>query len=522
MSVVAALVFFMVAWLYFDAWFEHRALKNVLKITGFGAIAFSFLIQAVHIDSLLLSSSIISNNIITISIFIIKVLGYLLICIGCILDPLPVVPKTSGLRVSDLKGILIIPLQTAAGFSLWGILLPILAAFAGLLHLRRATIGLENHLKPIGWGLYTFALYEVITFTLKKEQFSNVEVFEILKPFGLMWLISHTILLAGVIVVGLWIFRYLLKRLLSQIFIIYSCSVLVIFIAITVVFTWLLLRNVEIEALKQLETNTKVLNYAVESKNAETYSDVIAFSQAPLTVDLVNSGKTDEIQESAEKYLLSKNLTSIILVDEFGIIMAKGEDREHVGGSLSGDIFIQKGIENKSTSSIISREGIFAPEISIAAVSPVISKEKVIGAVLIERRIDNAFVDGIKKATGLEVSLYGGNRLSATTLVSLDEQSRANGVIESDNAINKHVLGKGEFYQDTTEILNVPYLASYMPIKGDEGKILGMLFVGRPEITIIASAAKSMQMTFIIANILLLLSIVPSYFIARYISHQIQ
>lgn len=521
LSVVAALIFFMVAWLYFDAWFEHRALKNVFKIAGFGIIAFSFLIQAVHIDSLLLNSSIVSEEVITLSIFITKVLGYLFIGVGFILDPLPIVPKTSGLTLSDVKGVLVLPLQGIAGFSLWGVVVPILAGFAAFLHLRRATLGLENHLKPIGWGLYIFAFYELLAFILKKEEFINVDTFEILKPFGMVWILSHIVLLAGVVVVGLWIFRYLLKRLLSQIFIIYSCSILLIFISITVVFTGLLLRNIELEALKQLETNTKVLNYAVESKNAETFSDVVAFSQSPVTVNLINSGKKEEIQNSAENYLLSKNLTSIVITDAEGIIVARGEDKESTGVSLSGDPYIKMGIEGRSSSSIVSKEGIFAPEISIAAISPVISKEKVIGVVMIERKLDNAFVDGIKKATGLEVSLYGNNKLSATTLLSLDEQSRANGIVEGKKTINDHVLKKGEFYQDTTEILNVPYLGSYMPIKEGNGKVLGMLFVGRPELTIIASAAKSMQTTFIIANILLLISIVPSYFIARYISRQV-
>jgi len=140
---------------------------------------------------------------------------------------------------------------------------------------------------------------------------------------------------------------------------------------------------------------------------------------------------------------------------------------------------------------------------------------------LISRKLDNAFVDGIKKATGLEVSLYGGNKLSATTLTALDKNARANGVIEDNKTINRQVLGEGKFYQVSNEILSRQYLASYIPVRDINANILGMLFVGRPEVLILDSALRSIQATFVIASLLLLFSILPSYFISRYIARQL-
>ncbi len=529
LNVVTALILFMVSWLYFDAWFQHRALKNTCKIAGFVLLASSFLVQAVSVDSSILGSAFLPSEYINVVSLFLRFAGYVSVSVGLIIDPLPIVPKTKGLITTDMKGfflplfpfskLLILPISLV--LSLMTVIIPILAAFVGFLNVRRATLGLENHLKPIGWGLYILSIYEFCSFVLRIDGIKNVFWFSMLKPYGLVWIVSNILLLVSVFVIGSWVFRYLLKRIQSQIFIIYACSVIVIFITITVAFTWLLLRNIESEALKQLETDTKVLNYAVESKKAETLSDALAIAQSPQLSNFLAIGNQKEIELISESYLLSKNLDSVVILDSKGIIVAKGEDREHNDISMSEDVLVKKGLRGENISSAISRKGVFAPEISLSAIAPIMSKDKIIGAVLLDRKIDNAFVDGIRDATGLEVSLYGKNQLSATTLVALDNNARANGVIEDSFAIKREVLEKGKFYQTSTEILNRQYLASYMPVRSIDSTVLGMLFVGRPEVNILASAMKSIQATFIIANVLLLFSIIPSYFISRYIARQI-
>jgi len=520
LHVVAGLIFFMVSWLYFDAWFEHRALKNTCKVLGFFFLALSFFFQATSIDSPILVSPFLSVDIVDFMTSLFRLAGYFGVALGFILDPLPIVPKTKGLVMDDVK--------VAVPFSLKGavlapwifVLLPIGAGLVGFLHLRRATKGLENHLKVIGWGINIIALSELCGLFLRARDIQSVFYFNLLRPFGFVWILEHILLLLGILLVGSWVFHYLLKRLQSQIFIIYSCSVFIIFAIITVTFTWLLLRSIETEALKQLETDVKVLRYAVESKEAETISDASALAQSPQLGVLLSKNNTKEMETLAEAYLLSKNLTSVSILNVEGVISARGEDKEHTGISLSGDELVKMGLSGIEGGSILSRKGVLAADVSIGSVSPIYLKDKIIGIVLVERKLDNAFVDGVKSATGLEVSIYGGNALSATTLVAQDKTSRANGIIEENEIVKKKVLDGGEFYQTSSSILNTQYLATYMPIRNGEEAALGMFFVGRPEITILASAARSMQATFIIANLLLIFSIIPSYLIARYISRQ--
>lgn len=528
LNITAALTFMMVAWLYFDSWFEHREIKNAFKIGGFLLLALSFLIQAVVIDSTVLGSSANYSYYAEIASIILRTLGYAGVVVGLLLDPLPKIPKTKGITVENLQATAvfapfakIMSVPFTLFISLASFILPILSGFVGLLHMRRAVLGLERHLVPLAWGMFVFSLYELLSFSLRIEGVKNVFWYNLLRPYGFAWITSNVLLLLGTLVIGFWVFKYLLKRIQSQIFIIYSCSVLVIFLTITVSFTWLLLRNIESEALNQLETDMKVLNYAVESKKSESVSDAIAFAQTPQLASLLSLDKTSELEELSESYLISKNLNSVIILDNQGIIVARGEDKEHKGLSMSSDALFLRGVKNESVGSTIARQGIFAPEINLSAVSPITNDGKVLGVVLISRKLDNAFVDGIKKATGLEVSLYGGNKLSATTLTALDKNARANGVIEDNKTINRQVLGEGKFYQVSNEILSRQYLASYMPVRDINTKILGMLFVGRPEVLILDSALRSIQATFVIASLLLLFSILPSYFISRYIARQL-
>jgi len=106
--------------------------------------------------------------------------------------------------------------------------------------------------------------------------------------------------------------------------------------------------------------------------------------------------------------------------------------------------------------------------------------------------------------------------------VGEDGSSRRVGVIESNSEIKEQVLGKGEGFTGTTNFLNTPYFVSYLPLKDLDNTPVGMLSVGKPQVTILATAGRSIQGSFIVAGILWLLAILPSYLISSYISKQLK
>ncbi len=76
-------------------------------------------------------------------------------------------------------------------------------------------------------------------------------------------------------------------------------------------------------------------------------------------------------------------------------------------------------------------------------------------------------------------------------------------------------------FTGTLTILNKPYLVVFSPIKNINNQIIGMSLAAQSQNAILKVAGNSIEAIFILSTILLLLSIVPAFFIARYISRQL-
>jgi sensor histidine kinase regulating citrate/malate metabolism len=199
----------------------------------------------------------------------------------------------------------------------------------------------------------------------------------------------------------------------------------------------------------------------------------------------------------------------------------RGDDPDKVGGSLSDDRLVKEALEGNTQAAVVTKDGVIAPEVSVRGAAPIKSGDKVIGAVILGTLIDNAFVDGLKEATGLDASVYADNIRSATTFVAPDGKSRWIGIKEETDEVKKNVLVDGVAYIGSVEILNVPYHAAFAPLKNIDNNPVGMLFVGRPQVTLLQSAGKSIELTFTVTVVLLIMSVVPAYLVSKYIIDQI-
>src|SRR6202042_1550651 len=129
---------------------------------------------------------------------------------------------------------------------------------------------------------------------------------------------------------------------------------------------------------------------------------------------------------------------------------------------------------------------------------------------------------GIKHSTGLDSSIYAGNTVSATTFLAPDGISRWVGVKETSPAIKRTVLTRGQTYKGSVSVLNRQYLGVYLPLKNIDNSVIGMLFIGQTSLSILQTADHSIELTFVVTALLMVLSIVPAYLMARYISKQLE
>lgn len=518
LNLFEALVFFAVFWLYFDAWSERKTFREVFKICGFLLLSASFVVHATFIESSVLSSQLIGGDFYNLLFSICRILGYLFVIIGLILEPLqlrPAVQKAARAAVFILPPVIL----EKAGYL--PAAFPVLAVIVSFLYLRRATLGLENHLKKVTLSFFILSLSELLSLGYLLQSSNNVEIFNFVVPFGWLWIIQHLTEFIAVLILQRWVFGYLFKRLQTQLFMIFTSLVLGIFLLTTVTFTGLLLKNLQDETLKKLETDVKVLNFAIESRKAENLSDAQVVAQNPQIITALEDKAQGQLNDVTRDFLLTKRESSLIIVDGDGKVVARGEDRERVGDSLSNDQMIKAALVDRAPSSVSLKDGALAKTVSVKSAVAVKAEGKTVGAVMTGIDIDNAFVDGIREATGLETSIYGGNLLSATTLLGQDGRSRPIGIKEEDSGVKTRVLSDGSNYTGAVNILNTPYFAAYMPLKDVDNNPVGMLFVGRKQIGILQTAARSIELTFQATVILLVLSIFPSYMIAKYLTGQI-
>lgn len=515
---LAALVLFAVFWLYFDAWLVKKKAILVPKLLGLALLAISYLIEGTVLDISTTTSTLFGATFGAGFVVLTRITAYVALILGLYTEP---IQKRPHRRVSSAAAILIpgigLPIIDAAP-----LLFPVMAGIVTLLYWRTATVGLENHLRTVAASFALITLSHLIGLAKLFRTTTNPSLFKVVAPFASLWVLERLVLLAGVILLGRWVWGYLIKRFQSQLFMILMTGTLSAFLVTTIIFTSVILRYIQDAALESMATNVKVLELALASKQETALSDAQSLSADTGLGEYVLAKNREELSNLAQDLLLAKNQSSLVFTDMHGQVLARGEDQDRIGMALSSDPLVASALAGTTEAAVVKNEGAFAPEMAVAAAAPIIQDGQTVGAVRISTALDNAFVDGVKSATGLEAALYGDNILAATTLGSSSKVGRVIGVAIDDTEITSTVLEAGQAYQGLVELLSVPYAASFLPLTDVDSQPIGMLFVGQPQYRLLDAAAESIELTFLVAAGLMLAAIVPSYYIARYLEYQIQ
>lgn len=518
LNLLFSLVLFASFWLYFDSWLLKKGFRACLKWLGFLVLSLAFLLASTNIETSILGSSIFgvfSENLVG----AVKLLGYFLLIVSLLSEPLQPKPPLEGIVLD--KG------KKSFSFLLTGwlpaqLFLPFGALVISLLYLRRATIGLERHLKSIALAFFLLSISEAFGLARLLRSSPNIDVSNLSAAFGPLWILEQVFLFLATLVLGKWVWSYLVKRIQSQLFMIFTSSVLIIFLIVSVSFTFLLINNIQKDSLSSLVTAAKVLNLNLDSKRAELAANAQVFSQNPEVVKAVKEKDHKALNAILEDSLAERKISTLALIAQSGMVLARAEDPQNWGDSLDSDPAVEKGLAGSSVSNIVSKNDVLSKALFLEAAEPIKDGSKVVGTVLVSLKIDNSFLDGVKGSTGLDGSVYVGDERAATTLVGADGKERVVGVKQTDQEVKDTVLKKAQSFQGRLTILNRPFLAVYAPIKNINNEVIGMAFTGEPQVLILRDSGKSIQLIFLLSAILLVVSILPAYLIANYISKQVR
>lgn len=510
-----SLVLGSVFWLYLDSWKEKKLNGNFYCLVGFLILSISFFIRSTHIESVILANSFFEKYIFAELYLVLRNIGYVLVLVGVLADKFQKKPQYAAQFVLGVS-------QTAVSMPILYYLSPVLAFCVAIIYLLKAIVGLEKHLLPIAISFFILCIHEIFGLRSVFINTQNVDIYNLVAAYGPVWIAEHVSLAIFAIVLAKWVFGYLLKQFEPQMFMILSSLILSMFLVITVAFTGMLIKNIETQNLNELASDVAILDLSIDAKKTEAVSDAQVVAENTGVVEaLINDDKT-KLADLAEQFILEKRQDTLMIVNQDGVVVARGEDREKTGDAITSSRLVQGALRGELLATIISKDALIAPVITISAASPIKENEKIIGAVVLGTNIDNEFAAGIKDVTNFDVSLYSDNKISSTSLLALDNKSPLVGIVEENEKIKRIVLQQAQKYQTEVVIGGKSYLAAYSPLLDVDNISVGMIFVGRPQIEVLQTAGKSIEYTFLITAALLVISILPSLLIARYITKQLR
>lgn len=479
--------------------------KN-LAVRGVGFLLLSFL-SAVHATSLN------SGSFLLVAQFL-EMLGLIIILTTLVKEP--------AVRPLEKTVLVFFPISLVILFFLLVPATSVLYLVIALIYLRKVNENYEKQFKPVFLAFLFLAIAEILNIGFFWSETNNVFLSNFLADFGFLWGVTHLLEFIGVIILAKWTLGYFRFKLASELFITTVSAILVVFLVTTIFFTFLLFKNVEQVALAHLETDTKVLQFALERLEKEALSDGQTIAADTTFLNTFWSRDKKAIYKVTSGYLISQGTSFLAVTDASGNVLMRGEDKEKMGDNLKSDLVVNSALSGQKLSTVTVRQGVFLPLVEIKAAIPIKSGSQVAGSVVTGFLIDDAFVDGVKQITGLDVTVFADRRRAATTFLLPDGKSRAVGTIESNAAVISKVLEKGEMFIGPSQVLNQSYYTAYAPLKTYGDKTIGMLFVGKPQTELIKAADRSLNLTFMGSILLMIVSLIPAYYISKYLSDQIK
>ena len=195
-------------------------------------------------------------------------------------------------------------------------------------------------------------------------------------------------------------------------------------------------------------------------------------SEKELT-EAIKGNNKQAISDFAKTAMKQCEANFVMILDSQGIALARGHSPN------SGDSFAEFDIVRVALSGQALAEAVDLKKsgLSVGAAAPIRSDGKQIGVILLGNAFHtHAFVDEIKKITGMEMTIFDGDQRISTTITNNGQ--RAVGTKLNNPAVQSAVLQNGTTYAAPANILGKAYRTVYWPIKESSGKILGMWFIG--------------------------------------------
>ena len=486
LEVFGALVFFIIAWLAFDAYLLRKDALSFSRSMGFLLLAFWQLLHAFNP----------SSDILMYAGYLIYYAGLSLIIIG--------LWKESFLPRPKFEAMFIVPSIASLYFMLNGI------AFAGLLTI--ALLSFRQYKKESKKSLLPYSL-GFLFLAIR----AGTSLFYHSDSIWFLWSIGHLFELAGFLFLGWWVWSYLQSRVREKMLIILTAITLFMAIVVSSSFSAIVVGQIQEATGENLIANTKVLNNALSRLKEEAGAKVALIAQEEALKTSLRENNVTSLDTLLSGDIKKSDLEFLMVLDNRGIVILRAHAFIKRGDDLSAERAVKSALDGESLVSIESSAG---EGFSIRAASPIFSGGKMIGVLVGGFRLDDAFVDSIKNLTGLDTSVYNGMTRVATTIFNPDQQQRSAGITETNENIIDAVMIRKVPITTSFQVSSKYYLTAYVPII-DDGQTVGMISSAKAQSRIITTIDKTNQLTLITVVILMFILALPVYFITRRLGQEL-
>jgi len=211
-----------------------------------------------------------------------------------------------------------------------------------------------------------------------------------------------------------------------------------------------------------------------------------------------NKQTRDVLAEMAKTY---KDIT-ITATDTTGHVLARAHN-DLFGDDLSSQANVRNALKKQESSGI--ETGTAVP-LALRAGSPVLAsydgKEQVVGTVNIGIDLikGHEYVDQIKRNYGVEVTLFLGDTRVSTTIVN-EKGERVIGTKITDQRVLDSIFKDEKQFFGQVTLFGKLYDTAYAPLRNIDGKVIGILFLGKDHMEVVAGYMKIGKVLIIIVGI---------------------
>ncbi len=377
-------------------------------------------------------------------------------------------------------------------------------------------VRLQNIYPLVG---YVFLLFRQIVYVLYRlPRLKIVDLDQLTVDFGPAWFLGVFFALMGFAFLGIWAWNFIKLRVFLRTYAVISALAIFVATSSSLANALLAFQVIERNNLDLMAKGARLQMVLMTERGnvAKFVARTIADDYG--VISAMQERKVSVLTNSAENFFENSETDIVRFYDGQKNIIASPSDVRDQGRTILDDEILNLVYEEqKEIISYDEKPGVLSPIMVVRAFYPILTGSQLVGVIEVSRTFDNAFVDFSKSRSDLDVTIYSGDRRSATTILTADGVSRWVGSKEINEDATEAVLVRKGGYEGVVDRLGVLYYSAFRPLVNVKDEIIGMVAVGVPTEVLLEDVRQELLSTFLLGSIIsLLVAFIGYHLLKRY------